>query len=129
MQFRSRHRGSARPGAPASDPAAPAISTPQTLPFWSLISGGIINMFVPSGGGQWAVQGPVMTEAAKAIGADIPRVAMGVAMGDQWTNMIQPFWTIPALAIAGLHVRDVMGYTVITCIWTGIIFSLGLLFL
>lgn len=106
-----------------------AISTPQTLPFWSLISGGIINMFVPSGGGQWAVQGPVMTEAAKTIGADIPRVAMGVAMRDQWTNMIQPFWTIPALAIAGLHVRDVMGYTVITCIWTGIIFSLGLLFL
>lgn len=129
MQFRSRHCGSARPGAPASDPAAPVISTPQTLSFWSLISGGIINMFVPSGGGQWAVQGPVMTEAAKAIGADIPRVAMGVAMGDQWTNMIQPFWTIPALAIAGLHVRGVMGYTVITCIWTGIIFSLGLLFL
>ena len=106
-----------------------AISTAQTLPFWSMISGGLINLFVPSGGGQWAVQGPVMIEAASELGADLPRVAMGVAIGDQWTNMIQPFWTIPALAIAGLGVRDIMGYTVIAFLWTGIIFAAGLLLL
>lgn len=106
-----------------------AISTAHTLPFWAMISGGLINLFVPSGGGQWAVQGPVMIEAAKSLGADIPRVAMGVALGDQWSNMIQPFWTIPALAIAGLQVRDIMGYTVIAFFWTGLIFGLGILFL
>lgn len=106
-----------------------AISTAQTLPFWSMISGGIMNVFVPSGGGQWAVQGPIMIDAARQLGADIPRVAMGVAIGDQWTNMIQPFWTIPALAIAGLHVRDVMGYCAIALIWSGLIFSLGLIYL
>ncbi|GAB2800149.1 short-chain fatty acid transporter [Halomonas shantousis] len=105
------------------------ISTADTLPFWSMISGGLMNMFVPSGGGQWAVQGPIMAQAAAELGADMPRVAMGVAIGDQWTNMIQPFWTIPALAIAGLHVRSIMGYTVIALFWSGIIFSLGLLFL
>jgi short-chain fatty acids transporter len=106
-----------------------AISTAQTLPFWSMISAGLINLFVPSGGGQWAVQGPVMIEAASELGADLPRVAMGVAIGDQWTNMIQPFWTIPALAIAGLGVRDIMGYTVIAFLWTGLIFAGGLLLL
>ncbi len=106
-----------------------AISTAQTLPFWSMISGGLINLFVPSGGGQWAVQGPVMIEAAKELGADLPRVAMGVAIGDQWTNMIQPFWTIPALAIVGLGVRDIMGYTVIAFLWTGLLFAAGLLLL
>jgi short-chain fatty acids transporter len=106
-----------------------SISTAQTLPFWSMISGGLINMFVPSGGGQWAVQGPVMMEAAKELGADFPRVAMGVAIGDQWSNMIQPFWTIPALAIVGLGVRDIMGYTVIAFLWTGLLFSAGLLLL
>jgi short-chain fatty acids transporter len=106
-----------------------AISTAHTLPFWSMISSGLINLFVPSGGGQWAVQGPVMIEAASELGADLPRVAMGVAIGDQWTNMIQPFWTIPALAIAGLGVRDIMGYTVIAFLWTGLIFAGGLLLL
>ena len=106
-----------------------SISTAQTLPFWSMISGGLINLFVPSGGGQWAVQGPVMIEAARELGADLPRVAMGVAIGDQWTNMIQPFWTIPALAIVGLGVRDIMGYTVIAFLWSGLIFAAGLLLL
>jgi len=106
-----------------------AIASAHTLPFWSMISGGLLNIFIPSGGGQWAVQGPIVIEAARELGADIPRVAMGVAMGDGWTNMIQPFWTIPALAVAGLHVRDIMGYCVIALLWSGLLFSLGLLFL
>jgi len=106
-----------------------SFSTAETLPFWGMISGGVINLFVPSGGGQWAVQGPVMVEAAKALGADMPRVAMGVAIGDQWTNLLQPFWAIPVLAIAGLKARDIMGYTAVMFIWTGFIFGLGLLFL
>ncbi len=106
-----------------------SISTADTLPFWGMISGGLINMFVPSGGGQWAVQGPVMIEAAKTLGADMPRVAMGVALGDQWTNMLQPFWAIPVLAIAGMQVRHIMGYTVVVFLWTGLIFTLGLLYL
>lgn len=106
-----------------------SFSTAETLPFWGMISGGLINMFVPSGGGQWAVQGPVMIEAAQALGADMPRVAMGVAMGDQWTNMLQPFWAIPVLAIAGLGVRDIMGYTAVVFLWSGLIFGFGLLYL
>jgi short-chain fatty acids transporter len=106
-----------------------SFSTAQTLPWFAMLSGGLINLFIPSGGGQWAVQGPVMIGAAEALGADVARVAMGVAIGDQWTNMIQPFWTIPALAIVGLHVRDIMGYTVIAFLWSGLIFSLGLIFL
>src|SRR5699024_5332550 len=42
--------------------------------------------FVPSGGGQWAVQGPIMIPAALEIGADTAKTAMGVAWGDAWTN-------------------------------------------
>ena len=87
------------------------ISSSETLGFYSFLSGGLVNMFIPSGGGQWAVQGPVMIEAANNLNVEPYVVVLGVAYGDQWTNMIQPFWTIPLLAIAGLHMRQIMGYT------------------
>lgn len=104
-----------------------SISTAGTLGFWAFLSGGILNMFVPSGGGQWAIQGPIFIEAAQTLGTDPSRVVMGVAYGDQWTNMIQPFFTIPLLAIAGLHVRQIMGYTFLVMIVTGFIFGGGIL--
>ena len=68
-----------------------SISTAATLPFWTFLSAGIVNLFVPSGGGQWAVQAPVILPAAQALGADISRVVMAVAWGDSWTNLLQPF--------------------------------------
>lgn len=84
-------------------------------------------MFVPSGGGQWAVQGAIMIDAANKLGADLAKVSMGVAWGDAWTNMIQPFWTLPLLAIAGLNIRDIMGYTAVITIVSGIVIGAGLL--
>ncbi|WP_067727057.1 short-chain fatty acid transporter [Oceanobacillus damuensis] len=105
-----------------------SFSTEFTLPLFSFISAGIVNFFVPSGGGQWAVQGPIMIEAALAIGADTAKTAMAVAWGDAWTNMIQPFWALPALAIAGLKVRDIMGFCVMMLFFSFIPISVGLLF-
>lgn len=99
------------------------ISTPQTMPIWSFISGGIINLLAPSGGGQWAVQGPVMVEAANAIGASQAATAVAVQIGDQWTNMVQPFWILPVLAISGLKLRDVMGYMVLILMYLGLVFG------
>ena len=103
------------------------ISTVKTLPFFTFLSAGIVNFFVPSGGGQWAVQGPVMLPAAQELGVELPRVAMAIAYGDSWTNMIQPFWALPALGIAKLGARDIMGYTLIVLVVTGIIAAAGLL--
>lgn len=103
------------------------FSTAGTLPFWAFISGGIVNFFIPSGGGQWAVQGPVMIEAATQLGASEAKTAMGVAWGDAWTNMVQPFWTLPLLAIAGLSIRDIMGYTAVVLIVSGVVIGGGLL--
>lgn len=101
-----------------------SFSTPKTLPLFTYWSAGLINFFVPSGGGQWAVQGPIMTAAAQQIGASVPKVIMGVAWGDAWTNMIQPFWALPLLGVAKLGVRDIMGYCVMSLIWSGIVTSL-----
>ncbi|MGO2147776.1 short-chain fatty acid transporter [Halomonas sp.] len=103
-----------------------SFATATSLPFWSFISAGIVNLFVPSGGGQWAVQAPVMLPAAQALGADISRVAMAVAWGDAWTNLLQPFWALPVLAIAGLKAKDIMGFCLIQLFVTGVIISIGL---
>ncbi|MFC7369570.1 short-chain fatty acid transporter [Vreelandella zhaodongensis] len=103
-----------------------SFATATSLPFWSFLSAGIVNLFVPSGGGQWAVQAPVMLPAAEALGADISRVAMAVAWGDAWTNLLQPFWALPVLAIAGLKAKDIMGFCLIQLFITGIIISVGL---
>lgn len=98
------------------------ISNPKTFYLLQFISAGIINMFIPSGGGQWAAQGPITMEATKMMGIDPVKSAMMVAWGDQWTNMIQPFWALPLLGLAKLSARDIMGYTTMTLLWSGLIF-------
>ena len=103
------------------------IATTTTFPLFTFLSAGIVNFFVPSGGGQWAVQGPIMMPAGLEIGVPAAKTAMAIAWGDAWTNMIQPFWALPALGIAGLSAKDIMGYCVITLIFAGIIIGAGLL--
>jgi short-chain fatty acids transporter len=104
-----------------------SISTVRTFPMFTFWSAGFVNIFVPSGGGQWAVQGPIAMTAGAALGVDPAKVNMALAWGDSWTNQIQPFWALPALAIAGLDVGDIMGYCAMVLIWSGIILSLGFL--
>jgi len=104
-----------------------SISNETTFPIFTFLSAGVVNFFVPSGGGQWAVQAPVMMPAGAALGVDAAKTAMAIAWGDAWTNMIQPFWALPALAIAGLGAKDVMGYCIMALLGSGVIISLGLL--
>jgi len=106
-----------------------AIASPETFYMFQFWAAGIINMFIPSGGGQWAAQGPITMEAAKMMGIDPVRSAMMVAWGDQWTNMIQPFWALPLLGLAGLSARDIMGYTAMTLIYGGVVLSIFALFI
>lgn len=106
-----------------------SISTQRTFPVLCYLAAGIVNFFVPSGGGQWAVQGPIMMPAGLKLGVSPAVTAMGIAWGDAWTNMLQPFWALPALGIAGLGARDIMGYCAIVLIVSGIITALGFLIL
>lgn len=102
-----------------------AISTTTTYPLYTYISAAIVNLFVPSGGGQWAVQGPIMVEAAPALGVSIPKTIMSVAYGDQITNMIQPFWAIALLGITGLKARQIIGYTAAIMFMAFFIFAIA----
>ncbi|HEX5254812.1 MAG TPA: TIGR00366 family protein [Mycobacterium sp.] len=92
-------------------------ATQYTLPFLTFIGSLIISLFVPSGGGHWAVQGPIAVDSARAVGQSSPAylglMSMAVAVGEGVANMIQPFWLLPLLAIAKLNVRQVMGFTIV----------------
>jgi short-chain fatty acids transporter len=92
------------------------VATPETYGVITILSAGVINLFVPSGGGQWAVQGPIAVQASTALGVPFERAIMGVAYGDQLTNMLQPFWALPLLAITGVKARDIIGYTTVVMI-------------
>ena len=104
-----------------------SISNTVTFPVFTFLSAGIVNFFVPSGGGQWAVQGPIVMPASIDVGVEAGRAAMAIAWGDQWTNMIQPFWALPALGVAGLKAKDIMGYLVVVLLFTGLVAILGFL--
>ncbi|WP_313328703.1 short-chain fatty acid transporter [Stutzerimonas balearica] len=106
-----------------------AWSTADTFPVLAFLSAGLVNVFVPSGGGQWAVQGPIMLPAGAALGVPPQVTAMAIAWGDAWTNMIQPFWALPLLGIAGLGARDIMGYCLLTLVFSGLVIAGGLYFL
>ena len=86
------------------------ISNETTFPVFTFLSAGIVNIFVPSGGGQWAVQGPIIIEAANQLALSIPKSVMALAYGDQITNMLQPFWALPLLGITGLKASEILPY-------------------
>ncbi|MDQ0341113.1 short-chain fatty acids transporter [Caldalkalibacillus uzonensis] len=104
-----------------------SFSTEVTLPLFAFIAACIVNIFVPSAGGQWAVQGPIMIEAAKSLNVDPAVMVNAVAIGDVTTNMFQPFWALPALGIAGLGIRDIWGYCLVAMIIYFIIASISMI--
>ena len=103
------------------------ISTASTFPFYTMLSAAIVNLFVPSGGGQWIVQGPIVVEAALNLGVSIPKSVMALAYGDQLTNMIQPFWALPLLGITGLKAKDIFPFSIVLLILGSLLFILSLL--
>lgn len=98
----------------------------EVLPVASFYAAGLINLFVPSGGGQWAVQGPVLMEAAHQVGMPPERLVLALAYGDQWTNMLQPFWALPLLAITKVEARDIVGYTAAVMLLAQLVFVAAL---
>ena len=88
-----------------------SVADATTYPVLTYLSAGLVNLVVPSGGGQWVVQGAIVMEGAAAFPDIIPKAILALAFGDAWTNMLQPFWAVPLLAITGLRARDIIGYT------------------
>ena len=104
-----------------------SVATPTTLPIFTFFSGGLVNLFVPSGGGQWAIQGPIVIESALKLGVPLPKAIMALAYGDQITNMLQPFWALPLLGITKLKAKEILPYTLLLMLIGSVIFIAGLL--
>ena len=79
----------------ATDALASVLPREKAAAFLTYVSACVVNFFVPSGGGQWALQGPIIAETARAIGMAPGPLVLAMAYGDQCTNLLQPFWALP----------------------------------
>jgi short-chain fatty acids transporter len=105
-----------------------SIASKETFDIFTYWTAGLVNILAPSGGGQWALQGPLQVPAGLQLGVDPAVTAMAVGWGDAWTNLIQPFWALPILSVVGLHIRHIMGYCILLAIWVGIVTTVLLYF-
>lgn len=105
------------------------VATARTMPFFAYLSASIVNLFVPSQGGQWIIQGPMITEAAQAVGANIPVCINAFVFGDEATNLLQPLYLIPALSLVGMKLKSVWGFTAFIWVIWFIVTTIGLLVL
>lgn len=99
------------------------IANATTYPIVTFLSAGVVNVFVPSGGGQWALQGPIIVQAANEMGLPLSKSILAMAYGDQLTNMLQPFWALPLLGITGLKAKEILPFTLFLMIIGGIIYG------
>lgn len=88
------------------------LSTPTTFPVLAWLTGAVVNLFVPSGGGEWIVIGPSVIEAAQSHGIPVGQATIAYAVGDAHTNLLNPFWALPLLAITRIRAREMFGYAV-----------------
>lgn len=89
------------------------ISTAGTFPIIAWLTAGLVNLFVPSGGGEWTVVGETVLRAAQELQVPIGQTIMAYSVGDAWTNLFQPFWAIPLLGITGISAREMFGYCIV----------------
>ncbi|MBD7937305.1 short-chain fatty acid transporter [Cytobacillus sp. Sa5YUA1] len=101
-----------------------SVASTETFRLFTYWTAGFVNLLAPSGGGQWALQGPLQVAAGAKLGVDHAITAMAVGWGDGWTNLIQPFWALPILSVVGLHIRHIMGYCILLSVWVGVITSI-----
>ena len=107
-----------------------SVATAQTMPIFSFLSACIVNLFIPSQGGQFTVQGPLIVQAAQSIpGTNLVNCLNGFVFGDECTNLLQPLYVIPALSVVGMKLKDVWGFMAFMCVFWVVITCLGLYFI
>jgi len=104
------------------------FATAASFPIIAWLTGGIVNIFIPSGGGEWGVIGGIIGQISMDLGVPVGKAIVAYGCGDMWTNMFQPFWAIALLGITGLRARDIMGYCIVLMIVSAPFIAFGLYF-
>ena len=97
-------------------------STVGSFPYLCYFCMAIINFFIPSSGGIFMVAGPALGQAALDLGLEANKFLISFTAGETISNIIQPFWAIPLLGIAGLKMKDIMGYCIVFFVLITLIF-------
>jgi short-chain fatty acids transporter len=69
----------------------------------------------------------MLIQAASELGLSIPKTIMALSYGDQWTNMLQPFWALPLLGITKIKLKDIFPYCLALFAISGVIFMMALM--
>ena len=88
------------------------LSGAETLPAAVVIVSAVVNTFVPSGGGEWTVIGPIVVPAAQDLGVPVGQTVIAYTFGASLADLVQPFWALPLLAITDMRARDIFGYAI-----------------
>ena len=87
------------------------FASPRTYPLFVYVYSAAMNLFVPSGGSKWLIEAPYLIPAGEKLGVSVTTVVLSYAYGDSTTNLIQPLWAVPILAVARVRFGEVVGYT------------------
>ncbi len=97
------------------------LSTPYTFPLLITVISTVVAIFIPTSGGQWAIQGSVTSAAAQAVGVTAQRGLLALSVGDHMGNLLTPFWAVVGASIARVDFRLYFGYRLIfAALWFGI---------
>jgi short-chain fatty acids transporter len=87
------------------------VATQSSYPLVVYAYSALMNLFVPSAGSKWLIEAPYLVPAGEILDVSVVTVLLSYAYGDSTTNLIQPFFAIPILAVTRLRFGDVVGYT------------------
>ncbi len=88
-----------------------SMTTHDTFAIAVGIYSAVLGMFIPSGGGKWLLEAPYVMQAANELKVHLGWTVQIYNAAEALPNLINPFFMLPLLSIAGLKVRDIVGFT------------------
>jgi len=106
-----------------------AFATTGTYPLVVYVYSAWMNLFVPSAGSKWLIEAPYLVPAGSSLDVSVVTVLLAYSYGDSTTNLIQPFFAIPILAVTRLRFGDVVGYTFLVAVACFLVSALAMLWI
>lgn len=105
------------------------VASTESFPLLVYVYSALMNLFVPSGGSKWLIEAPFLLPAAEQLGVSVTTTLLAYSYGDSTTNLIQPFFAIPILAVTRLRFGDVVGYTFLVALVCFAVTALAMLWI